>query len=123
MHGVCRKNNNGFVVEISDFVFQYPENEIKDTIAHEIIHTCYGCFNHGKRFKFYCDKLNAIGYNVATTYKGENYHNEEIFAKYKIVCEKCGIVTYRMKITKVIKNISRYKCSKCGGKLKVFEKI
>jgi predicted SprT family Zn-dependent metalloprotease len=123
IHGCCRKEENSFRIEISSFVLSYPENEIKDIIAHELIHTCYGCLNHGKKFKMYCNKINAFGYNVTTTYKGENYVNEEQFAKYKIVCEECNLVIYRMKLSPLIKNIERYRCGKCGGKLKVFKKI
>lgn len=48
MHGCCRKVNGNFVIEISDFLFNYSKEEIMNTIAHELIHTCYGCFNHGK---------------------------------------------------------------------------
>ena len=71
MHGCCRKVNGNFVIEISDFLFNYSKEEIMNTIAHELIHTCYGCFNHGKRFKYYCDKINQLGYNVTTAYKGK----------------------------------------------------
>lgn len=123
MHGCCRKVNGQFVIEISDFLFNYSKNEIMNTIAHEMIHTCYGCFNHGKRFKYYCDKINSLGYNVTTTYKGEEVNQVQNEAKYMIMCENCKTKVYRMKKSKIITNSSAYRCSKCKGKLKVYKII
>lgn len=120
MYGCCRKIDEKFVIEISDFLFEHLHQEIKNTIAHELIHTCYGCFNHGKRFKYYCDKLNTIGYNVTTTYKGNEINQIKDNAKYVVVCEKCNIKIYRMKKSKLITNPELYRCSKCRGKLEIF---
>lgn len=120
MYGCCRKIEGKFVIEISDFLLSDLQNEIKNTIAHELIHTCYGCFNHGKRFKHYCTKLNELGYNVTTTYKGDEINQIKSNARYVVVCEKCNIKTYRMKKSKLITNPELYRCSKCRGKLQVF---
>lgn len=120
MCGCCRKINGNFVIEISDFLFSYSHQEIKNTIAHELIHTCYGCFNHGKRFKYYCGKINKTEYNVTTTYKGNEINLALTEAKYVVECENCNIKIYRMKKTKLITNTDLYRCSKCRGKLKVF---
>lgn len=117
--GACKKTKKGFVIELTDFILFKTDEEIKDVIAHELIHTCEGCFNHGSQFKMYADKINTLGYNVKATYSGEAPEIEQ-FAKYKIVCKECGNTIYRMKMSKVIRNISKYKCAKCGGKLDIY---
>ena len=94
-----------------------------NTIAHELIHTCYGCFNHGKRFKYYCDKINLLGYNVTTTYKGKEVTQIQNEAKYRVMCENCKTKMYRMKKSKLITNPQLYRCSRCKGKLIVYKII
>lgn len=53
------------------------KQDIKDTIAHELIHM-YGVHGHGKEFKEYCNKINALGlgYNVQTDAREVSNLNE-----------------------------------------------
>lgn len=117
--GACKKEKGHFVIELSYDCLNGPENEIKDVIAHELIHTCEGCFNHGAQFKKYMQIINTLGYNVSVTYKGDADELEK-YAKYKIVCRDCGTATYRMRTSNLVKYPSKYKCAKCGGKLDVY---
>ena len=116
--GACKKKDGRFIIELSVYCLDDPDAEIKNVIAHELIHTCPGCFNHGDNFKAYMDKLNAHGYSVATAYTGEAPELEQN-AKYKIVCKSCGQTFYRMRMSDVVKYPDRYKCT-CGGKLEVY---
>lgn len=45
---------------------------IRNVLFHEVIHTCEGCFNHGKKFKELAAAVNsAYGTNVETSKKAE----------------------------------------------------
>lgn len=118
--GCCKKKDGKFIIEISEFVLDYLVDEIKNVVAHEIIHTCYGCFNHQKRFKAYGQKLKALGYNVTTTYKGEEKTPAELDARYMAVCQDCGEVIYRIKRSPLIIHPEKYRCARCRGKFRVY---
>ena len=118
--GCCKKKDGKFIIEISEFILDYPVDEIKNVVAHEIIHTCYGCFNHQKRFKAYGEKLKALSYKVTTTYKGEEKTPAELDARYMAVCQGCGEVIYRIKRSPLITHPQKYRCAKCRGKFKVY---
>lgn len=46
------------------------DDDMRDTLYHEVIHCAPGCFNHGKRFKALAAKVNAAyGTNVTTSKK------------------------------------------------------
>ena len=77
-------------------------------IAHEILHTCPGSFNHGKIWKEHGRQVeHFLGY-------------ESI--KYIIVCKKCGQKYERKRICPLVKNPKKYRCGKCGGKLELLHK-
>lgn len=119
-HGCCKKKGNEMHIEISSFVLSYPVQELRNTIAHEMIHTCYNCFNHGKTFKKYAEKLNSLGYNVTTTYKGELKTPAEKHPNYLLICQGCGEKIYRTKKSRIILYPEQYRCKKCKGKFKAY---
>ncbi len=114
-----------FQIEICEPVLDADEKDIKNILAHELLHTCYGCYNHGKRWKAYAAKMNEVyGYNITATSTYEKMgldspEKNEAY-KYKIECRKCGKMFYRRKKSKLIKDIKRYRCQ-CGGKLECTE--
>ena len=117
--------NPYFQIEICEAVLDADKQEVKNVLAHELLHTCPGCYNHGKRWKAYAEKINNIyGYNITstTTYEKIGLKKPEKRAnhKYKIECAKCGKTFYRQKKSKLTDNPGRYRCT-CGGKLKVRE--
>lgn len=116
--GACKKKDGGFVIELSVHCLNDPDQEIKNVIAHELIHTCKNCFNHGTAFKQYMELINTKGYSVSTTYTSEAPEIEQN-AKYKIVCKSCGNTIYRMRMSEIIKHPQNYKCT-CGGQLEVY---
>ena len=123
--GSCKKTAMGFQIEICEAVLDASVQDIKNIIAHELLHTCYGCYNHGKRWKAYAEKMNNMhGYNITTTTTYEKIGLERPERKpdykYKIECTKCGKVFFRQKKSKLITNTKRYRCT-CGGKLKYME--
>ena len=112
-------------IEISKWVLDLNDEIIKNTIIHELIHCIPFCNNHGEEFKKYANYINEkLGYNIkARGNKKEDYeksslvYEEDVSYKYKIICEGCGQTIYRKRLnTKLLK---RYRCGKCGGKLKL----
>ena len=111
-------------IEVSKWVMELDEKIIKNTIMHEIIHCFPYCNDHGKKFKEYANYINRnLGYDISRVgdkkedYKKSNieYQEESKDYKYKIICKSCGQIYYRQRLKKNL--ISRYRCSKCGGKL------
>lgn len=94
---------------------------LKDTLAHELCHTCLGCQNHGQQFHKVANIITKnLGYYIDTK---ADVDASEYFrrllppAKYKLVCTKCGNETPIARISDAVKNPVGYTCSKCGGNL------
>lgn len=117
--GQCIFKNGIYTIELSQRLKNAPEKSCRQTIAHELIHTCKGCNNHGKKFLHYAEIMNReYGYNIKRTSSCEELGVEDISnVRYILVCEKCGAEIKRSRYTKVIANPSEYKCI-CGGKLR-----
>lgn len=139
--GCCRRNGDSFIVEVSGFIMECDESKIRNVLAHEILHTCPGCNNHGKIWKEYASAMNAAyGYHIKRTSSFDEMglddpaelaesadgvhgsgnaataHRRSSSVKYIIKCRKCGREYPRKKRSKVVKEIGSYRCS-CGGRL------
>jgi predicted SprT family Zn-dependent metalloprotease len=116
--GQCKKRSGKFLIEVSKFLEQAGEEAVKQTLAHEILHTSPDCFNHKYIWQTYASKMNrAYGYDISRT---DSCANLGIVSpkkrNYVIICEKCGRETVRERPSKLTEQLERYKC-KCGGKL------
>lgn len=127
--GCCKKEKRAmqdfFIIEISTVLKDESDERIKEVMLHELLHTCKGCFNHGKAWKALAEKVNqSYGYHIST-YADANYletvRPQSEPYRYAIVCTRCGNIGYRRKKSKVITQIKNYRCSKCGGSLQVRE--
>ncbi len=119
--GRCISDGKGYTIELSDRLKNAPEISCRQTIAHELIHTCKGCMNHGSLFKLYADRMNqAYGYHISRTNSCEEMGVDAPgnYAKYVIICEKCGCEIKRNRRSSLVDAPSRYRC-KCGGTLKL----
>ncbi len=118
--GQCKKHNGQYLIEISQYLTEAEEKYIREVLAHEILHTCPNCMNHGRQWKLHAMRMNyKYGYEISRTNSCANMGIEnpkKESANYVITCNKCGTKTYKQRESKVIKNIERYRC-KCGGKL------
>lgn len=70
-YGRCSRDrkDNSFTIQIATFLLsdKLDESIVCDTIMHELIHTCDGCFNHGKLFQRYARMVNkAYNMNIGT---------------------------------------------------------
>lgn len=127
--GCCKKIKKGltetFEIELSHRLLECETVFIKQTLAHELLHTCPGCDNHGEQWKKYAFKMNqAYGYNIKRTDTAEQLGIKEdasvkrtpLKENYVLVCKNCGIQICRTRMSNVVKYPSSYRC-RCGGKL------
>ena len=88
--------------------------------AHEVLHTCPGCANHGPAWKGWAAQMNrAYGYCIQTT----DTHQalglvDQRPVRYLVVCSRCGQRLSRMKRSPLVDHPERYRCP-CGGVLEV----
>lgn len=111
--GRCTKNwlKDSYFITVSQPLLNTNNTKlIKETLIHELIHTCKNCFNHGNNFKYFMYVVNnETDYNVTINSNNKEYAKQvENFRKnskpkYKITCVKCGMVTYRSRLNKNIK--------------------
>lgn len=107
-----------FRIEVARRVAEGPEAGCRETLAHEVLHTCYGCRNHGKRWKEYAARMNrAYGYTItrATTNEAMGVGESRPY-RYLFRCERCGVEFGRYRASALTRHPERYRC-KCGGKI------
>lgn len=117
--GCCVGKDGQFTIEVSVRVLGNPQL-LQTTLLHELLHTCYGCQNHGKRWKAYAQKVGVVfGVEIQRTVEveGQSPPLRQDPVKYLLQCQSCGQVIPRRRLSKAVKYPSRYRCP-CGGKLK-----
>ena len=127
--GCCKRLKTGltgseFIIEVSEMLLYAPETSLRQTLAHEALHTCPGCGNHSSGWKSYAEKVNAAyGYDIKRVSDPAALGIEptEILKRRKkvnhvLVCENCGVRIERTRATKVTKYPQLYRC-RCGGRL------
>ena len=126
--GQCRKVPGGFTININ-VVLLDEKNDVdglRNTIFHELLHTCPDCWNHGTQWKAYAAMIHReLGYNIQRTSSAEEKGvitepETERTPKYQIVCNSCGHIWKRYKMCKAIKRIENFRCGYCNGRLSAF---
>lgn len=124
--GQCSKKGNNYFIQVSSFAITEDKKAVRETLAHEILHTCYNCMNHGELWKMYANKMNKkYGYNITRTKTIETAASMGVIkpiqnhnVTYTIKCQgSCGQVIHRHRKSKLTQYPYLYKCGKCGGKL------
>ena len=126
--GQCRITPDGFSINISAVLLDERNSEqaLKETIIHEILHTCRGCMNHGENWKRLAERVNQkYGYSIkrtsSTNDKGLHEDTRPVAVrtvKYIVQCQSCGQLYPRAKLSKIVKYPHLYRCGRCGGRLK-----
>lgn len=127
--GQCRTVSGGYSININSVLLDDRNDEkgLKETIHHELLHSCKGCMNHGTNWKSLAQRVNRVyGYNIKRTDSAADKGVVEETrpprkareANYKVVCLDCGKIYTRAKASKLITHTDRYRCGCCCGKLK-----
>lgn len=118
--GCCIGSERGYFIELSAQLLAGGEKLLRQVLAHEVLHTCRGCDNHGKRWQSYARRMNeAYGYHIRATdtHEALGLVDERPF-RYLIQCRSCGRQFRRMRRSAVVDAPHRYHCP-CGGQLEV----
>lgn len=117
--GCCIRKNGKYYIEIAVQMLQAEERAVCQVLAHEVLHTCRGCADHGKRWKSYAEKMRRYGYEITRTDSFEKLGLEDTRpVKYLVICQTCGRRMPRMKRSPLVEHPERYRC-RCGGVLAV----
>lgn len=128
--GQAKSIPGGYSINISSVLLD-ERNDVeglKNTIIHEILHTCKGCQNHGENWKRLAAKVNrAYGYNIKRCSSADEKGVLEetrppkpvrtTNTNYVVKCDKCGHVYTRTKMSKLIQHPENYRCGCCHGTL------
>lgn len=118
--GCCVRKDGRYSIEITERVMSAEERGICQVLAHEVLHTCPGCGDHGAAWKHWAAVMNRrYGYDIARTDSFEKLGLADTRpVKYVVRCRKCGWTAGRMKRSLLVAHPERYRC-RCGGTLQV----
>lgn len=110
--------DNRYEINISSRLLSDDVDDVhvKDTIIHEILHTCKNSLNHGAEWKRLANIVNEHypQYNIKTrTSSSEKKIDDDIEFKYIIECSSCHHQWKYRKKTKVVKFCEALKCPLC----------
>lgn len=131
--GLCRKNGDGtFSININaDLLLESTNIDgLKNTIIHELLHTCPNCFCHTGEWKRLADKVNRYyGYGISrcSTAADKGIDEKVIQAreierqrkrnnpKYIFKCKGCGQIVTRQRKSDFTEYYRLYHCARCHG--------
>lgn len=129
--GQTRKTPDGYKINISAVLLdeRNAAEGLKNTIIHELLHTCAGCMNHGAKWKEYAARVKAAyGYNIKRTSNEEekgiaaecvaeyNRQKKDTPPRYVFRCKGCGAIVTRQKASDFVQHPELYRCGICKGK-------
>ena len=116
--GCCIRWGEAFEIELSQRLLEAAEGACLQTLAHEALHTCPGCRDHGQRWKAYAARMNAAyGYHISRTGTCEALGlPDQKPVNHLVVCERCGQEFKRARASNLVQHPERYRC-RCGGRL------
>ena len=115
--GCCRRQGGEYIIELSTRIANGPEKSCRETLAHELLHTCPGCHNHGLQWKRYARQMNdAYGYQIRRTVTEEAMGVPRMREyKYLLRCQACGMELGRYRQSPLTRHPERYRC-RSGGR-------
>ena len=116
--GCCRRERGGYVIEVAAALLKAEEWAVCRVLAHEVLHTCPGCANHGVRWQRWAGIMSRrFGYDIHRTDSHAALGLEDDRpVRWLVVCRSCGKVVPRMKRSPLVEHPERYRC-RCGGEL------
>ena len=62
------------------------------------------------------------GYAISRVASADRFiWKEKRDCRYKLICRNCGNVSYRIRKSKVVSRPENYRCSRCGGRIRVVD--
>ena len=122
--GTCilHRLDNNFTIKINIKLLDdnVPDIPAKNTIIHELLHTCPNCMKHTGEWKEYANKVNCYysQYNIKRTNSSEEYEVKikPVTYNYLFKCDKCGKeIGYQRNSSKFVQYYWRYTHSVDGG--------
>lgn len=121
--GLCErvKGSKKFTIKVAP-ILDGNDEIVKEVLAHELIHTVSGCFNHGEHFKRMGEVAARKGYHVSRLTRLPDdfkpaYKRNDIVIK----CVDCGHEYHFSRECKTTRAVDRYpdgcRCSICHGKV------
>lgn len=120
--GCCkyRRGSEMRTIEISSRLLDdgISDDATMNTLIHEILHACKGCYGHQGQWLRYANIINrkCPQYNIKRTTSPDEVGADPTSYRYAIRCTKCGNVHYSNRLSATIKHPEHYRC-KCGGEL------
>ena len=133
-YGQCQQNRiyqgrrYPFRISISEYHLESSERAIRNTLIHELLHTCPGCLNHGPKWKAYARIVQLrLGYQIvraggdkdkdSALAQAHRQKREARTVKYLLSCSQCGQEFPRYRVSNLVLHPEKYRC-KCGGTIK-----
>lgn len=100
----CMKRQGRFIIELSERLLLSEEIACRQTLAHEVLHTCPNCQNHQACWRTYAMAMNDhFGYSIRRTQSGEELGVEPFgMPRYLLECQQCGAQLRRMRRSSLI---------------------
>ena len=119
--GACKYSGGRYTIELSARLQGAHDQACMQVLAHELLHTCPGCADHGTRWRGYAQRMNrAYGYDIRRTMGERELGLPEPPAKYIVKCTRCGARIERLRRSKLVAQPHRFRC-RCGGELIVLQ--
>ena len=116
-YGRCICKNGRYEIELSAHLVHADSSFVYTVLAHEVLHTCPGCMNHGPHWKQYAARMGErYGYSIARTAQYALVPGAPREAPYLLQCAACGTLFPRQRMSRSVREPGRYRC-RCGGKL------
>ena len=117
--GCCIRREGRYTIELSAKLAEEGREEaVLQVLAHEVLHTCWGCSNHGARWKGYAQRMNeAYGYHIRRT---DNYDKlgieDDRPVRYWVVCARSATAAPAGGHWRWREPVPRQKTEKCDNR-------
>lgn len=123
--GNCRRDVFGnYTITVNQIFLEETNSDygLKDTLMHELLHTCPGCLNHGPEWQYWAERVNrAYGYHIKRTSNAEEKrvkdNADDGRPVYHLKCLHCGQDIVKFRMCESVRHPEDFRCGRCGGNL------
>lgn len=117
--GQCAKHGDDYTIEIAAKLLddRTPPNSLRQTILHELLHSCEGCMKHTGLWREYAERVNrAYDLQISRLTPREDIGVPQELEKpfnYIMICPHCGAEYKRYRMTDSFRFPYKFNCGKC----------